>query len=316
MIPMKQPLIILAGPTASGKTALSVALAKRFSMEIISADSMQVYRGMDIGTAKVTPEEMEGVPHHLIDIRDPKEEWNVMEFCRLGEEKIREIGDRGHVPLLVGGTGFYIHALAYGAEFEEEEGTEARRLLEQLPTEELFQKLTEMDPDSALVIHPNNRKRVIRAIEYALHTGKPISELNTQLRAKESPYDLLFLVLDTPRALLYERIDRRVDQMVQGGLVEEVKALSDAGCTREMVSMKGLGYKEILAYLAGECTFEEAIYVLKRDTRHFAKRQITWMKREKDAVFVPVLPYETLTERTAGLVEQFLCSGHAGVEKK
>ena len=182
---MKQPLIILAGPTASGKTSLSIALAKRFNMEIISADSMQVYRGMDVGTAKVTEKEMDGVEHHLIDILDPKEEWNVMEFTSRASLAIEEIAARGRLPLIVGGTGFYIHALAYGAEFEEEEKGEDRSRLEAMPTDELFALLAKLDVESTKTIHPNNRKRVIRAIEYSLHTGKPISELNERLRQKE-----------------------------------------------------------------------------------------------------------------------------------
>ncbi len=303
---MKQPLIILAGPTASGKTSLSIALAKRFDMEIISADSMQVYRGMDIGTAKVTKEEMDGVPHHLIDILDPDDEWNVMEFCSRASAAVEEIASRGRLPLVAGGTGFYIHALAYGAEFEEEESNEERASLEAMTNEELQALLARLDPESTKAIHPNNRKRVIRAIEYSLHTGKPISELNERLRQKEAPYDLLFLVLDMPRDVLYERIDQRVDLMIQNGLVDEVRKLVAAGCTREMVSMKGLGYKEILAYLEGECSLDEAIYILKRDTRHFAKRQMTWMRREKDACFIPVFPTETLEERASLLIGHFL----------
>ena len=305
---MKQPLIILAGPTASGKTSLSVELAKRFHMEIISADSMQVYRRMDIGTAKVTKEEMQNVPHHLVDILEPWEEWNVMAFCERAKEAIQEISSRGHIPLLVGGTGFYIHALAYGAEFEEEpkEQEEIRRQLEALSTEALWEKLQDLDPSSTQKIHPNNRKRVIRAIEYALLNGRPISELNERLRQKESPYDLLYLVLDLDRQVLYDRINRRVDQMMEDGLVEEVRSLAQAGCTKDMVSMKGLGYKEIMDYLDGTYTLDDAVYVLKRDTRHFAKRQITWMQHEKDVVYVPAMPYETLQERAGGLVEAFL----------
>ena len=303
---MKQPLIILAGPTASGKTSLSIALAKRFNMEIISADSMQVYRGMDVGTAKVTEKEMDGVEHHLIDILDPKEEWNVMEFTSRASLAIEEIAARGRLPLIVGGTGFYIHALAYGAEFEEEEKGEDRSRLEAMPTDELFALLAKLDVESTKTIHPNNRKRVIRAIEYSLHTGKPISELNERLRQKESPYDLLFLVLDMTREVLYDRIDRRVDKMVEDGLVDEVRRLVDAGCTKDMVSMKGLGYKEILAYLDGECSLEEAIYVLKRDTRHFAKRQMTWMRREKDAQFLSAFPAETLENRAADRIKAFI----------
>lgn len=302
----KQPLLIIAGPTASGKTALSVELAKRLNGEIISADSMQVYRGMDIGTAKVTPEEMQGVPHHLIDIREPYEEWNVMDFCRLAAETIDEIASRGKLPILAGGTGFYIHALAYGAEFEEEIKDRVREKLEQRSDEDLYAYLRRVDPASCETIHMNNRKRVIRALEYFEQTGHRMSELNARLREKEAAYELCFLVLDLERAQLYERIDRRVDQMLEQGLVEEVKRLKEAGCRREMVSMKGLGYKEILAYLEGEMSLEEAVYVLKRDTRHFAKRQLTWMRREKEAVFLQREPVETLTARAEALARKRL----------
>ncbi len=300
----KQPLLIIAGPTASGKTALSVELAKRLNGEIISADSMQVYRGMDIGTAKVTALEMQGVPHHLIDILEPHEEWNVMEFCRLAAEKIDEIASRGKLPILAGGTGFYIHALAYGAEFEEETKSEVRERLEQRSDEDLYSYLQQVDPASCETIHMNNRKRVIRALEYYEQTGNRMSDLNARLKEKEAVYDLCFLVLDLDRAVLYERIDRRVDIMLEQGLVDEVRKLRDAGYHREMVSMKGLGYKEILAYLDGEMSLEEAVYVLKRDTRHFAKRQLTWMRREKDVTFLEREPVETLVERAEKVVKE------------
>ena len=302
----KQPLLIIAGPTASGKTALSVELAKRLNGEILSADSMQVYRGMDIGTAKVTSEEMQGVPHHLIDILEPHEEWNVMEFCRLAAEKIEDIASRGKLPILAGGTGFYIHALAYGAEFEEETKSEVRERLEQRTDEDLYAYLQQVDPESCESIHMNNRKRVIRALEYYEQTGHRMSELNARLREKEAVYDLCFLVLDLDRTVLYERIDRRVDIMMEQGLVEEVRKLRDAGYHREMVSMKGLGYKEILAYLEGEMSLEEAVYILKRDTRHFAKRQLTWMRREKEVIFLEREPADTLVERAEEITREKL----------
>ena len=300
----KQPLLIIAGPTASGKTELSVELAKRLSGEIISADSMQVYRGMDIGTAKVTSEERQGVPHHLIDIREPHEEWNVMDFCRMAAEKIEEIASKDRLPILVGGTGFYIHALAYGAEFEEETKSEVRARLEQRSDEDLYAYLQQVDPASCETIHRNNRKRVIRALEYYEQTGHRMSELNARLREKPAVYDLCFLVLDMDRAVLYDRINRRVDLMLEQGLVQEVQRLREAGYHRDMVSMKGLGYKEILAYLDGEMSLEEAVYVLKRDTRHFAKRQLTWMRREKEATFLQREPVETLVERAQKLVKE------------
>lgn len=282
----KTPLLIIAGPTASGKSALAVELALRFGGEVISADSMQVYRGMDIGTAKIRPDETKGVPHHLIDVVAPDEEWNVMEFCRKAAPLIEEIASRGRLPILCGGTGFYIHALAYGAEFEEEEPSGVRQELEALPTDELARRLAELDPESAASIHPNNRKRVIRALEYLSLTGETISAHNARLREKEAPYELLYLVLSPERAKLYERIERRVDRMLEEGLVEEVRGLLARGCGRSLVSMQGLGYKEIAAFLEGECGEAEAVEAVKLGTRHFAKRQLTWFRREPDAVFL------------------------------
>lgn len=284
---MMRPLIIITGPTAVGKTALSVRLAKAIGGEIISADSMQVYRHMDIGSAKIKKEEMDGVPHYLIDVLDPEEEFNVTVFQKMAKEAVEEIYSHGHIPIVAGGTGFYIQALLYDIDFTENgEDTSIRMELEKLGQERgaeyLHNLLRDIDPDSAEEIHENNLKRVIRAIEYYRQTGERISEHNKREREKKSPYDFLYYVVNTDRARLYERIDRRVDLMLEQGLVEEVMHLKDMGLTRDMVSMQGLGYKEILDYLLGICTLEEAIYVLKRDTRHFAKRQITWFKRERD----------------------------------
>ena len=283
----RRPLIILTGPTAVGKTALSVKLAKALDGEIISADSMQVYRHMDIGSAKVTKEEMEGVPHHLIDVLEPWEEFNVVIFQKLAQKALEDIYLRGHIPIVAGGTGFYIQALLYDIDFTENDGDDRiRKELEALAKEKggqyLHDLLRQMDEKSANAIHPNNEKRVIRAIEFYRQTGKPISEHNEAERKKESPYDFYYYVLNTDRDVLYERIDRRVDQMMEQGLLEEVKALKAMGCHRQMVSMQGLGYKELLNYLEGNGTLEEAVYILKRDTRHFAKRQLTWFKRERE----------------------------------
>lgn len=284
---MKKPLIILTGPTAVGKTALSIRLAKAVNGEIISADSMQVYRRMDIGSAKIMPEEMDGVPHHLINILEPWEEFNVVVFQQRAKAAIKEIYKRNRVPLMVGGTGFYIQALLYDIDFKEnEEGNQIRNELEALAQEKgsgyLHEMLRQVDPESARAIHANNQKRVIRALEYYRQTGEKISAHNEAERQKESPYQFLYYVLNTDRSLLYQRIDQRVDKMVKDGLVEEVRKLKELGCTRSMVSMQGLGYKEILDYLDGACSLEEAIYILKRDTRHFAKRQLTWFRRERD----------------------------------
>lgn len=283
---MKRPMIVLTGPTAVGKTALSIRLAKAVNGEIISADSMQVYRHMDIGSAKVTQEEMDGVRHHLIDVLDPDEEFNVARFQNMAKEALEGIYQRGHIPIIAGGTGFYIQALLYDIDFKENEDDAAiRRELEQLGREKgseyLHQMLKEIDPESAELIHANNRKRVIRAIEYYRMTGQRISEHNKTEREKESPYRFYYYVLTCSRPLLYERIDRRVELMMDDGLVDEVKRLKEMGCHRGMVSMQGLGYKEILDYLDGSCSLEEAVYIIKRETRHFAKRQLTWFKRER-----------------------------------
>lgn len=286
-MPMKRPMIILTGPTAVGKTALSIQLAKAVNGEIISADSMQVYRRMDIGSAKVTKEEMDGVRHHLIDVLDPEEEFNAARFQAMAKEALEGICHRGHIPIIAGGTGFYIQALLYDIDFKEnEEDNTIRQELERLGREQgneyLHRMLKEIDPESAKLIHANNRKRVIRAIEYYRMTGQRISEHNKEEREKKSPYRFYYYVLTCDRPLLYERIDRRVDQMIEAGLVDEVRHLKEMGCHRGMVSMQGLGYKEILDYLDGSCSLEEAVYIIKRETRHFAKRQLTWFKRERD----------------------------------
>lgn len=296
---MKQPLIVLTGPTAVGKTSLSIKLAKAIGGEIISADSMQVYRRMDIGSAKVTPEEMEGIPHHLIDVLEPDQEFNVVTFQRMAKEALKKIYSHGHIPIMAGGTGFYIQALLYDIDFKEnDEESPVRRELEELADREgerapalLHGMLKEVDPEAASQIHANNIKRVIRAIEYFRQTGEKISLHNEEERQKESPYNFLYYVVNTDRPLLYERIDRRVDQMMEHGLVDEVKMLKAMGCHRGQTSMQGLGYKEILDYLDGTCTLEEAVYILKRDTRHFAKRQLTWFKRERDVRWLNLPEY-------------------------
>lgn len=282
-----RPLVIITGPTAVGKTALSVRLAKRINGEIISADSMQVYRHMDIGSAKITVEEMEGVPHHLIDVLDPSQDFNVVSFKRMADCALSDIEKRGHIPIIAGGTGFYIQALLYDIDFTQtEENSSFRSLMEQKAREEgpesLHEMLRQIDPESAAAIHENNIKRVIRALEFYEQTGKKISEHNQTERAKTSPFCFFYYVLNTDRSILYERIEQRVDKMMENGLVEEVKKLKSMGCSRDMVSMQGLGYKEILDYLDGACTLEEAVYTIKRDTRHFAKRQLTWFRRERE----------------------------------
>ena len=294
---MKRPLVILTGPTAVGKTALSIHLAQAIGGEIISADSMQVYKGMDIGSAKIRPEEMQGVPHYLIDELEPDEEFHVVRFQQMAKNDLKQIYDHGHIPIVVGGTGFYIQALLYDIDFTENKGDLAiRQKLEALAAEKgaeyLHQKLAEVDPKSAEDIHANNVKRVIRALEFYQETGTRISEHNEQERKKESPYNFAYFVLNDERKKLYQRIDQRIDQMLDDGLIEEVTALKEKGYTRDMVSMQGLGYKEILDYLDGTISLEEAVYRIKRDTHHFAKRQITWFKRERDVTWISKNDFE------------------------
>lgn len=288
---MKKPLIVLTGPTAVGKTSLSISLAKAVNGEIISADSMQVYKGMDIGSAKIRKEEMQGVTHYLVDILEPEEEFHIVKFQELAKAALEEIYAKGKIPILVGGTGFYIQAVTRDIDFTQaEQETSYREELEQLAKEKgaeyLHEKLREVDPKSAENIHANNVKRVIRALEFYHQNGTPISEHNEEQKQQTSPYNLAYFVLTAPREILYERIDRRVDQMMEEGLLKEVKSLRERGCHRGMVSMQGLGYKEILAYLEGEYPLEEAVRILKRDTRHFAKRQLTWFRREQDVIWV------------------------------
>lgn len=288
---MKKKLVVLTGPTAAGKTKLSIALAKAINGEIISADSMQVYRHMDVGSAKIMPEEMDGVKHHLIDILEPTEDFNVVLFQKYAKEAMEEIYAKNKIPIIVGGTGFYIQSVLYDIDFtQNDEDTALRDELEALANEKgaehLHAMLAECDPESAKAIHANNVKRVIRAIEYNRQTGKKISEHNEQERAKESAYDSSYFVLTDERARLYANIDKRVDIMLENGLVDEVKKLMDMGCMRDSVAMQGLGYKEIISYLLSEITLEEAVYLIKRDTRHFAKRQLTWFRREKDVIWV------------------------------
>lgn len=315
----KRPMIVLSGPTAVGKTKLSIALAKAVGGEIVSADSMQVYRHMDIGSAKITRAEMQGVPHHMIDILEPWEEFSVAVFKEKCGQCLTGIYERGHIPILTGGTGFYVQALLRDIDFsgpameraEERDSGAAegnptaadgskgegprengryRAYLESLAAEQgphsLHHMLRQVDPASADAIHANNQKRVIRALEYFHLTGEPISRHNKREREKEPAYHSCYFVLNDLRERLYERIGQRVDEMMDLGLVAEVERLRDMGCHRGMVSMQGLGYKEILAYLEGDIPLEEAVEAIKRDTRHFAKRQLTWFRRERDVIWV------------------------------
>ena len=298
---MKKPLIIITGPTAVGKTDLSISLAKKIGGEIISADSMQVYRGLDIGSAKITTEEMDGVFHHLIDILDFDEEFNVFLFKELAEKSIEDIYSRGNIPIICGGTGFYIQALLYDVSFSKEDNSKIRAELEKRVDNEgaevLYKELHEIDPKSAEIIHPNNVKRIIRALEYFKLNGKLFSEHNETEKQKESPYNFMYFVIDDDRELLYQRINKRVDVMLSKGLVDEVKTLYEKGLRIGMTSAEGIGYKQLLPYLEGEISLDEATEKIKQDSRHYAKRQLTWFRREKETTWVDRAEFDSDQEK-------------------
>lgn len=305
----KGSLIVITGPTAVGKTELSVALAKKIDGEIISADSVQVYKHMDIGSAKITKAEMQGIPHHLIDICEPGEAFNIARFKELSKKAVNEIVSRGKIPIIAGGTGFYIQSLIYDIDFKETATDGTRTKYEEMLREKgevyLHSLLKERDPEAAAAIHPNNAKRVIRALEYFEQTGTKISIHNEEERRKESPYNFAYFVLNLPRETLYDRINGRVDMMLENGLLDEVQSLvASYGVTGDMVSMQALGYKEILDYLNGNITLEDAIYTIKRDTRHFAKRQLTWFKREREVIWLDKEEHATLDMQLDFITEQ------------
>ena len=304
-----RPLIILTGPTAVGKTALSIGLAKAVDGEIISADSMQVYRKMNRGTAKIQQSEMQGVRHHLIDILDPGEDFNVVLFKKYALEAMKDIYSRGKIPVVVGGTGFYIQALLYDINFEDNDNDMSyREELQTLAAEHgnsyIHDMLAGVDPESAEKIHENNVKRVIRALEFYKKTGTKISEHNEAESQKESPYNFEYFVLNDDRQKLYDRIDRRIDIMLEDGLLDEVKSLVDEGYSRDLVSMQGLGYKEMIDYIQERYTLDEAVYTLKRDTRHFAKRQVTWFKREKQVTWVNKNEFDSEADILSFMIER------------
>lgn len=304
-----RPLIILTGPTAVGKTALSIGLAKAVDGEIISADSMQVYRKMNIGTAKIQQSEMQGVRHHLIDILDPGEDFNVVLFKKYALEAMKDIYSRGKIPVVVGGTGFYIQALLYDINFEDNDNDMSyREELQTLAAEHgnsyIHDMLAGVDPESAEKIHENNVKRVIRALEFYKKTSTKISEHNEAESQKESPYNFEYFVLNDDRQKLYDRIDRRIDIMLEDGLLDEVKSLVDEGYSRDLVSMQGLGYKEMIDYIQERYTLDEAVYTLKRDTRHFAKRQVTWFKREKQVTWVNKNEFDSEADILSFMIER------------
>ena len=307
-----KPMVVLTGPTAVGKTELSIRLAQKLDGEIISADSMQIYQKMDIGTAKIRKEEMDGIPHHLIDVLDPSEEFNVARFQEMAKEALAGIYRRERIPLIVGGTGFYIQGLLYDIDFtKEEQDFRYRENLQKKAKEEGAQAIHKMlqavDPASAQKIHPNNIKRVIRALEFYHLNGWKISEHNEQESRKESPYRFAYFVLNQNRTTLYERINHRVDLMLEAGLVEEVRRLKEAGYGKNLVSMQGIGYKEVLDYLDGKMTLEETADQIKKDTRHFAKRQLTWFGREKEVIMIDKDKYETeeeILEHMLGILKE------------
>ena len=287
----REPLIVLTGPTAVGKTELSLALAHAVGGEIVSADSMQVYRGLDIGSAKIPPEDRQDVPHHLIDVLDPEEPFDVSRFQKMAEDAMEGILERGHIPILAGGTGFYIQAVTRQIDFTEAGGESSTRekwmrLAEEEGPEALHAKLAEVDPEAAEAIHPNNIKRTIRALEFHEQTGLPISGHNKSQQERTSPYELAYFVLTDDREKLYARIEERVDAMMEQGLEQEVRRLWEQGLTEEMTSMKAIGYKEFFPYFRGECSLEEAVRQIKRNTRHYAKRQLTWFRREPETIWI------------------------------
>lgn len=292
---MNKKLIVISGPTSVGKTALSIKLAKSVGGEIISADSMQVYKGMDIGTAKITKEEMQGVKHYLIDCLSPFEDFNVARFVEMAKEAMEEIWDKGLIPIIVGGTAFYIQALLYDIDFASEEESHKEELelfYKQNGKDALFEKLREVDPKSCESIDPCNIKRVIRAIEYYENHKEPISMHNEAQRLKDSPYTFAYFCLNDERDVIYQRINARVDEMIESGLVKEVEGLQRQGLNSSNISMLGIGYKEILSYLNKECTLEEATETIKLNTRHFAKKQITWYKREREINMINKQDYD------------------------
>ncbi|WNS44962.1 tRNA (adenosine(37)-N6)-dimethylallyltransferase MiaA [Paenibacillus sp. MMS20-IR301] len=299
----KHRVLVLLGPTAVGKTRLSLELAEALNAEIISGDSMQVYRGMDIGTAKITQPEMQGIAHHLIDIHDPQDAYSTAEFQEQGTRLIEEISSRGKLPFIVGGTGLYIESLCYGFRFSEAVADEAYRseldaYAEEHGAEALHARLAAVDPASAERLHPNDRRRIIRALEIHHQTGAPLSD-SLAGQTKESPYELCLIGLTMDRKILYKRIEDRIDQMLAEGLVAEVQGLLERGYSSSLVSMQGLGYKEIAAYLEGETTLEEAVTLLKRDTRRFAKRQLSWFRHMKEIQWIDVDESQNFSENFA-----------------
>ncbi len=288
---MKKELVILTGPTAVGKTELSIQLAKKINGEIISADSIQVYKHMNIGSAKITEDEMQGIVHYMIDELEPTEDFNVYLFQKKCLHYMERIYQKGKVPIIVGGTGFYIQSVLYDIDFTETQDENAiREKLEQEARTKgidyLYERLKKVDIKSAQQIHKNNLKRVIRALEYYEQTGKKFSEHNEEQKKHTSPYCFEYFVLNDQREKLYQRINQRVDLMIEQGLEKEVLNLLQMGCQAESTAMQGIGYKEMVSKILNHIPLTETIEKIKQNTRHFAKRQLTWFRREKDVTFV------------------------------
>lgn len=282
----KIPLVILTGPTAVGKTNLSIQLAKKMNMEIISADSMQIYKYMDVGSAKVTEDEMDGVKHYLIDEVTPDYSFSVSEFQERANDYINKIVEKDKLPLVTGGTGLYLNSLIYNMDFAKSDADNELREMLRVQLEEngidyMYEKLKSLDKEAADRIHKNNTKRVIRAIEVCM-SGKKMSDFSNDLKLNEK-YEPIIIVLNRDREHLYKRINKRVDIMISQGLEDEVKTLLNMGYSSDLVSMQGIGYKEIIKYLNNEYTYEEAIEIIKRDSRRYAKRQLTWFRRYENA---------------------------------
>ena len=300
----KENLLVLLGPTAIGKTDVSIDLAKRMNGEIISADSMQIYKYMDIGSAKVTKEEMQGIEHHLVDILNPDEDFTVANYKSRAEKLITEINNKGKLPIIAGGTGLYINSLVYDLNFtqvapDEEFRSRLENIAEEKGNEFIYEKLAKIDKESSEKISPNDQKRVIRALEIFEVTGKTMSEYNKDFRKPIEDYNLVMIGLNMDRARLYERINLRVDIMMENGLVEEVKSILSMGYNKDLVSMQGIGYKEIIMYLENEITLERSIELIKQKSRNYAKRQLTWFRRDKRIKWMDLDNYsemETLIE--------------------
>jgi len=294
---MTYKVIAIVGPTAVGKTKLSIEVAKTFSGEIISGDSMQVYKEMDIGTDKITAKEMQGIPHYMIDIKEPNEDFSVAEFKTYVQTYIKKISQRQKLPIIVGGSGLYIQATLYNYNFTKQKRDRAftERLKQKIETEgimPLYNQLKKIDPKQAEKIHPNNHRRIIRALEIYETTGKTMTEHHQAQKQKPSPYQPIFIGLEMDRDLLYEQINKRVDQMVEKGLLQEVKSLYNRGF-KQCQSMKAIGYKEFIPYFEGQQTLEECIEQLKQNSRRFAKRQYTWFKNKMDVNWYEVHPNQS-----------------------